>query len=458
MSGENGTTADQAAQNGAEKRKLSETENGDNGAPEPKKREKLEAGELFFTGATDWKDVGRKANDLSKSETTQWGPVRLEALKDIPIVAVNVGNSSAFVMAITEDGKVYGWGRNESGQLGLGDTKDRFCPTLIEEITGHHVVKIATGKGHALFLTDDGRVLASGLNSSGQCGIGKGQEAKKPKQISYTGPDIVDVACGSEFSIILDCEGGVWAFGHPENGYLGLNDDGKFMTKSNKVEFRFEYLPEKIPLWVDKDSKTKEVTPLPLPKIVKIACGSQHTIAIDENCKAYSWGFGGYGRLGHAETGDELVPRRINYLDQKNRGIRDVACGNAFNLAMSEIKGMVQMWGIYQPNKEANMYPKPVQDLSGWDVRSISCNSKGWLAAADDAVIGCMGSPCTGELGTGPKKKSSAQPCIIETMSKFYVLRVGCGLAHSCFIVRKKSDGDKAAINAMPVLDQSSRD
>ena len=46
-------------QNGAEKRKLSETENGDNGAPEPKKREKLEAGELFFTGATDWKVLVR---------------------------------------------------------------------------------------------------------------------------------------------------------------------------------------------------------------------------------------------------------------------------------------------------------------------------------------------------------------------------------------------------------------
>jgi hypothetical protein len=38
--------------------------------------------------------------------------------------------------------------------------------------------------------------------------------------------------------------------------------------------------------------------------------------------QAYSWGFGGYGRLGHAETGDELVPRIIKFLDQKNRGIR----------------------------------------------------------------------------------------------------------------------------------------
>jgi hypothetical protein len=33
---------------------------------------------------------------------------------------------------------------------------------------------------------------------------------------------------------------------------------------------------------------------------------------------------------------------------------RDVVCGSAFNLALSEIKGMVQMWGIYTTNKETH--------------------------------------------------------------------------------------------------------
>ena len=49
---------------------------------------------------------------------------------------------------------------------------------------------------------------------------------------------VVQVACGAEFSMLLDEEGGVWSFGHPENGTLGHNDDGKFMQKANKVEFR----------------------------------------------------------------------------------------------------------------------------------------------------------------------------------------------------------------------------
>ena len=70
------------------------------------------------------------------------------------------------------------------------------------------------------------------------------------------------------------------------------------------------------------------------------------------------------------------VPRLIKYLDGKNRGVREVICGSAFNLGISEIQGMVNMWGIYTTSKEANMYPKPIQDLSGWKVRSIACSTK----------------------------------------------------------------------------------
>ena len=143
-------------QNGAsaEKRKAEDASNGDTGA----KKEKLEAGTLLFSGATDWKLVGRKGNELVKSTNTQWSPVRLEALKDVNIVGVNKGSSSAFCMAIDESGQVFAWGRNENGQLGLGNTKDVMVPTLVQELTGYQVAEIATGKGHSLFLTSCGKV------------------------------------------------------------------------------------------------------------------------------------------------------------------------------------------------------------------------------------------------------------------------------------------------------------
>ena len=53
-----------------------------------------------------------------------------------------------------------------------------------------------------------------------------------------------------------------------------------------------------------------------------------------------------------------------------------MVCGASFSLGICEIPGMVNMWGIYTPAKEANMYPKPISDLSGWNTRSVACNTK----------------------------------------------------------------------------------
>jgi hypothetical protein len=48
---------------------------------------------------------------------------------------------------------------------------------------------------------------------------------------------------------------------------------------------------------------------------------------------------------------------------------------------------------------------------------------KGWLAAADDSVIGCMPSPCYGELANGTKQKASSAATILHTLEKVHVLR-----------------------------------
>ena len=110
-------------------------------------------GIVLFSGATDWEDVGRKNANLSRSSNTVWKPKRLAALKDVNVVAVSSGPSSVHIFAVTDEGAVYGWGRNEKGRLGLGDTKDRKCPTLLKDISGYKIVKVAVGKNHTLFLT-----------------------------------------------------------------------------------------------------------------------------------------------------------------------------------------------------------------------------------------------------------------------------------------------------------------
>ena len=53
--------------------------------------------------------------------------------------------------------------------------------------------------------------------------------------------------------------------------------------------------------------------------IVCQLCNFFSQIARDTKDRVYTWGFGGYGRLGHYQQKDELVPRLVNYLKGKSK-------------------------------------------------------------------------------------------------------------------------------------------
>jgi len=443
----------------SENKRPADEENGGNGVHETKKpKSDIPSGILLFTGATDWDDVGRKTGGLPRSNNTIWSPVRLEALEDVQIESVSSGPSAVHQFAVSTEGKVYAWGRNEKGQLGLNDLKDRKCPTLVEDLTGYRIVATAAGKNHSLFLTDKGQVLACGDNKCGQIAQKAGGMVKTPKLLSYDGPPATRISCGQEFCGMVDVQGNVYMWGSPDNGQCGNNTEGKFIERAGKETFHYVEEPLRIDLFVEKDPKTKKVTPIRGVNIKEISCGNQHTVVIDDKNRAFSWGFGGYGRLGHSETTTELVPRLIKFLDGPRRGIRKIVCGGNFNLATSEIPGTVYMWGQYNSTKEANMYPKPIADLSGWNTRSIACSTKGWMIAADDSVIGCSPSPCFGEMGMGEYKKSSAQPIEITKLDAVHVLACGMGVSHSVFIARNDSEEDKKGLEKYKILDQSDLD
>merc|ERR1712203_862921 len=79
---------------------------------------------------------------------------------------------------------------------------------------------------------------------------------------------------------------------------------------------------------------------------------------------------------------------------------------------------------------------------------------KGWTVACDDAVISCQPSPCYGELGNGDKK-SSAAPCIVDTLDGLYIMKVGAGPAHTLYIARNSTEKEKEILAKLPVLDQA---
>lgn len=60
-------------------------------------------------------------------------------------------------------------------------------------------------------------------------------------------------------------------------------------------------------------------------------------LVLDSQKRVFSWGFGGYGRLGHAEQKDEMVPRLVKLFDFPGRGASQIYAGYTCSFAVSEV-------------------------------------------------------------------------------------------------------------------------
>ena len=85
-------------------------------------------------------------------------------------------------------------GRNEKGQLGIGDTEVRAGVIPMDTMSEFTVVAAAVGRNHTLLLTDRGSVFACGDNKSGQCGVGNTTAVlHTPSRISFKEGKVVKV-------------------------------------------------------------------------------------------------------------------------------------------------------------------------------------------------------------------------------------------------------------------------
>ena len=119
------------------------------------------------------------------------------------------------------DGSVWGCGYNEYGQLGLNDTTNRSTFTQVTTNINNDVKEISCGANHTFILKYDGSVWSCGLNSSGQLGLGDSTNKYEFTQIIT---DVKHITCGDYYTFILKYDGSLWACGNNGSGQLGLGD------------------------------------------------------------------------------------------------------------------------------------------------------------------------------------------------------------------------------------------
>jgi regulator of chromosome condensation len=87
-------------------------------------------------------------------------------------VDIFAGNHHSFY--INSKNQVYAWGLNNHGQLGVGHKENIAMPALVSEISGpdNQIMMIAGGEHHSIAVTREGKVYCWGRNDEGQCGRG----------------------------------------------------------------------------------------------------------------------------------------------------------------------------------------------------------------------------------------------------------------------------------------------
>ncbi|CAH0477391.1 unnamed protein product [Peronospora belbahrii] len=272
-------------------------------------------GTLYMWGETHWGQLGLPKEFEKTHESVPVECLIPEAYCDERVVKVSCGGTHT--ATLTNLGRVFVWGRGDSGQLGIGsawlkETDDKCLmgvsqPHLLDRLNGEKVVQVACGAFHSAAVTEQGHVYIWGKEDYGMLGLGQTSDQQTPKRIEFF--DNIPahrVSCGGWHTVVVAKSGECYAFGRGEYGRLGLGD-AKSRTRPHLVKAL--------------QGKT----------VIQAACGGSHTLFVTSDGLAYVAGRADHGRLGLADVKSLAVP---THLDFGSIPVLQVSAGGAHSIAV----------------------------------------------------------------------------------------------------------------------------
>ncbi|XP_015258098.1 PREDICTED: probable E3 ubiquitin-protein ligase HERC3 [Cyprinodon variegatus] len=175
-------------------------------------------------GVYTWGEDSRGQLGLGTGNSGSGSPQHVQTLSAIPVVLISAGAEHSFALSVS--GGVFGWGGNDCGQLGLGDSEDRNTPTSVSYLNMKKVVHISCGKEHTVVLTKDGVVFTFGSGKYGQLGHNSFQNELRPRLVAELwGAKVTKTACGRYHTLVLTDPLNVYSFGCNDHQQLGREDN-----------------------------------------------------------------------------------------------------------------------------------------------------------------------------------------------------------------------------------------
>lgn len=264
-----------------------------------------------------------------------------------------LGTGAAHACALATSGSVYCWGSNWLGELGQGTT-ERYVltvsPTAI--LPSMLFEQLAVGYYHNCALTSEGRVYCWGDNAYGQLGIATPSRSGTPVKLE-TNLRFVSLAAGAHTTCGVTSRRTVscWGRGQRIDVEYAAQSDGGYVAVSVGSEHQCAITETgRTMCWgsngygeLGNSSTTSATTPTPIVSVerfMSVTAGSNYTCAISIASQAFCWGHGFNGKLGSGSTNSSTTPVRVD----GGLSFREIDAGADHSCATT-IAGQAYCWG-----------------------------------------------------------------------------------------------------------------
>ena len=306
---------------------------------------------------------------------------------------------------VTDAGDLLMCGEGGYGKLGLGGSGEdnRPTPTLVARalFDGAEVLMVSCGVFHTAVVTEGGCVYTFGRGEEGQLGHGDAENQLEPRRVPAAGFNnerVMMVAARGLHTVALSEEGHAYTWGWGEDGQLGHND-------------------------AENQHAPRQVEPGRFggDKVLFVATGGRHTVAVKSGGHLYTWGAGGYGKLGLGDTGNRLVPTLVVAGEFRGAAAVMAACGSEHTLVVTHDGAL---WACGRGDKgqlgldnsdERHVFERVgAGEFGGASVVAAAGGAFHSVAVTEDGALWTWGDGHYGQLGHGDEANRPVPTVVAE--------------------------------------------
>ena len=235
-------------------------------------------------------------------------------------------------MAIKTNGDLYGWGQNISGNIGIGTSgiNNAIIPFSVH-IGNSAWSSISCGNNFTIAINSDGTLWAWGDNSQGQLGDGTTTFKTIPTQIGVSN-SWNKIATGYFKGYGIKLDGTLWTWGINFLTQIGNSNNWEVITRDYAIKNDGTLWDiSSTPIQVGTDSDWVSVTR---------NFQGNHQLALKSNGTLWAWGENGYGELGDGTNLPIANPIQIG----TNSNWTFISAGEKYSLALNSY-GELWTWG-----------------------------------------------------------------------------------------------------------------